>query len=261
MASGTVIESINNMDNVEELLKIMLVGNMLQEHQQINILLEQIKVMEENQSAVLQELADLKKQLNDMQEGKKSKLLANFMGKTKEVAKAQRTHLQGIKKDLNEKAKQVVQHFKNAGIKALYNVCNLLGVQDKLIALRDQARSSEMHMKNAVEKIAIIETELTSASVHFKNAGRIISGKENAVTMKQEENQAGRKNISLLKILKAHYKKFQKRYAEKAEKLDKAIEKYKMLEKRASVLDKLSENKEKVFSDKSMDSKRIENVR
>ena len=239
MASGTVIESINNMDNVEELLKIMLVGNMLQEHQQINILLEQIKVME----------------------GKKSKLLANFMGKTKEVAKAQRTHLQGIKKDLNEKAKQVVQHFKNAGIKALYNVCNLLGVQDKLIALRDQARSSEMHMKNAVEKIAIIETELTSASVHFKNAGRIISGKENAVTMKQEENQAGRKNISLLKILKAHYKKFQKRYAEKAEKLDKAIEKYKMLDKRESVLDKLSENKEKVFSDKSMDSKRIENVR
>lgn len=83
MTSGTVIENINNMDNVEELLKIMLAGNMLQEHQQINVLLEQIKIMEENQSAVLQELADLKKQLNGMQEGKRSKPLADFMGKTK----------------------------------------------------------------------------------------------------------------------------------------------------------------------------------
>lgn len=67
MPSGAVVENVSNIGNVEELQKILLVASKLHESQQVNILLEQIKIMEQNQTMILQEIADLRKQINEIQ--------------------------------------------------------------------------------------------------------------------------------------------------------------------------------------------------
>lgn len=168
--------------------------------------------------------------------------------------------------DLNTKAKEIVQQFRDTGIKALNNVCGFLGIQEKLIKMRDHARSSEIDMQIAAEKVTGIENELESAMEHIKSAGNIAAGKENAISKVNTEKQ--HMSITPLGIYKAHCVKYQDIYRQRAEKLDKAIENFKALDQRASVLGRLSEHKEKIdlekedsVQDKSLEHKKDENVR
>ncbi len=258
------IEGTSNMKDVEELLKILSVANMIREKQQISILLEQMREMEKNQISMMQQLADVKLQLNvtleKMENGyagrDRTNILRNITEQEGKVMEAQKQHLQDIKTDLNTKAKKLVQKFRDTGIKALNNVCGFLGIQEKLIKMRDHAKSFAIDMQTAFEKITGLENEFESAMEHIKNAGRIAAGKENIIPKADIEK------------MKKRYKHYQEIYRQRAEKLDRAIEKFAALEQKASVLDKLSEHKEKIASekkgsapDKSLENKKDENVR
>lgn len=271
MVPEVKIENTSNMHNVEELLKILSLASMLREEQQISILLNQVRRMEENQTSMMQELAAVKQQLNAVLESEaanksRKNVLENITEQASKVIEAQNQHLQDIKMDLNTKAKEIVQQFRDTGIKALNNVCGFLGIQEKLIKMRDHARSSEIDMQIAAEKVTGIENELESAMEHIKSAGNIAAGKENAISKVNTEKQ--HMSITPLGIYKAHCVKYQDIYRQRAEKLDKAIENFKALDQRASVLGRLSEHKEKIdlekedsVQDKSLEHKKDENVR
>lgn len=242
------------MNNVEELMKILMAANMLQERQQIDLLVSHIAETEKNHAAVMQELADIKEQLNVLlsrsaetsSTSSSKEILSGFIEQAKNIVAEQGQKLQNIKRDINQKAQHVVQNFKNIGIRALNNVCGFLGVQEKLVAMRDQARSSEQDMKNAVEKLDAVERELSGAASHIKNTVRLVSGKEMSITENAMNDQADKKRVSLFQMLRNHFKKRQNVYAKRAEKLSGSIEKCRALEQKASVLKKLSENKDKM---------------
>jgi len=249
MAKAAAKSQKVSMENVEQLMKILLAVNKLHEEQQINLLMNQISEMEQNYAAVTQELTDIKGQLNEVLSKKESdpvisqnKGAFQKLGEQIDVTiETRQQKLENIKQDLNQKAQTVVQKFKQIGIKALNKVCEFLGIQEKLVELRDHARSSEMDMKIKVEKIDMVEKELSGAASQIRNAGRIIAGKE-AVTASSETS----KGFSLLRMIKNHFLKRQEAYARRAEKLDHAIEKFRSLEEKASVLGKLAENKEQI---------------
>ena len=257
MTPQVIVENRSNANNVHiekvvELLKILTVANMVREQQQVNILLEQMQRMEENQLSMMQELADVKQQLNTvMEKMEASSARQGVLFKVSEQVDrglaAQHQHLQDMKQDLNTKAGEVTQKFRDMGTKALNNVCGFLGVKEKMIAMRDKARSAEVDMQIAVEKITAVENEFSAAKAHLKTAGRITVGKEPDLGIKADE-KADRRRLSPLNIMKKIYLKHQKKYADRVAKLDRAIKKVDLLEKRASVLDKLSDNKENLDS-------------
>ncbi len=277
MTPQVIVENRSNANNVHiekvvELLKILTVANMVREQQQVNILLEQMQRMEENQLSMMQELADVKQQLNTvMEKMEASSARKGVLSKVSEQVDrglaAQHQHLQDMKpsvtthpcslisgeavqdmkQDLNTKAGEVTQKFRDMGTKALNNVCGFLGVKEKMIAMRDKARSAEVDMQIAVEKITAVENEFSAAKAHLKTAGRITVGKEPDLGIKADE-KADRRRLSPLNIMKKIYLKHQKKYADRVAKLDRAIKKVDLLEKRASVLDKLSDNKENLDS-------------
>lgn len=270
----------SRMNDVEELIKILIVENLLHEQQQISLLMNHIAEAEKNHAAVMQELADIKEQLNDLLDrseknapgmSENKKFFSGFTQQADKTLEAQGQKIQSIKQDLGQKAKQVVQNFKNAGIKALNNVCGFLGIQDKLIAMRDHVRSAEMDMKIAIEKIDALEKELSGAASHLGNAGRIVSGREKNISENPTKDQGNNKGPALFRMLRKHFQKRQNVYAKRAEKLSGAIETCRVLEQKASVLGKLSENKEKVAvnnkdheggrSSLTSEHKRDENVR
>lgn len=256
----------SRMNDVEELMKILTVANMLHEQQQISLLMNHIAEAEKNHAAVMQELADIKEQLNDLLDrseknapgmSENKKFFSRLTQQADKTLEGQGQKIESIKQDLGQKAKQAVQNFKNAGIKALNNVCSFLGIQDKLIAMRDHARSAEMDMKIAIEKIDALEKELSGAASHLGNAGRIVSGREKNISENPTQDQGNNKGPALLRILRKHFQKRQDVYAKRAEKLSGAIETCRALEQKASVLGKLSENKEKVAAnDKDQDGSR-----
>lgn len=261
----SVIGENVNINNVEELMGILNMCNKLKEEQQIHMLLEQMQEMETNYASVLQELASIKVKLNKMQLDNLSQTPAKMTEKEAyrdnvvqmssiiqmETSANEVTHditkkyhnLQNIGKNLNEGAKQVVRKFKEIGISALDNVCGFLGIKEKLIELRDDARSNEMKMKTSVEKIEKIESELNATMLHAKNVGRAMLGKNTLA-------ETSGKKSKFFDMLKKPYLKHQAKYAGQCEKLNKAIEKFDSLEQAArnirnrdSVRDKLEDNK------------------
>lgn len=61
-----VVANRSQMNNVEELMKILVVANMLHEQQQVGLLMNHIAESEKNHAAVMQELAGIKEQLNEL---------------------------------------------------------------------------------------------------------------------------------------------------------------------------------------------------
>ena len=253
------IESIN-MENVKELMQILTVCNKLMEKQQINLLMEQMKEMEKSYAAVQKELESVKKQLNkeklknlsqEVMEPEQNSLLQIANEAESKLAK-QHDVLKKIGENLNTRAKQIVEKFKNVGINALNKVCEFLGIKEKLIALRDCVRSNEMTMKSSIEKIEKVESELGAAKLHAKNAIRALAGKETLTPNIEKKSK-------FFEALKKPYMKQQEKYAQRCEKLNKAIGKFDSLEKaadavnvknRSSVKEKLSDNK-KILDDKA----------
>lgn len=253
------------MENVKELMQILTVYNKLMEKQQINLLMEQMKEMQKNYTATQKELASVKKQLNKVQLKNLSQEVAKppeqnsllqITNEAEDKLAKQHDVLKKTGENMNKRARQIVEKFKNIGIIALNNVCEFLGIKEKLIALRDCARSNEMTMKSSVEKIEKVESEFGTAKFHAKNAIRVLAGKE---TLQADIE----KKSKFFETLKKLYMKRQEKYAQRCEKLDKAIGKFDSLEKAAdavkvknrnSVIDKLSDNK-KILDVKAAEQK------
>lgn len=263
------------MENVDELLKILLVANKVQEQQQISILLHQMNEMEKNLAEVMRELADVKGKLDEVLDrtenhataSKSESIFSQISEQIADSAAEQKQKLQETRQDLNAKAGNLLSKVKSEGIKALNHISEFLGIQEKLIALRDQTRSSEMKMKDAVERIDAAQAELSGAVDQLKNAGRIIAGNEKTASAEHTDGHDSSKGNAVLRMIKNHCLKSQNKYTRRAEKLDKAIEKFHALEQKASVLGKLSDNKERVAASEEqspraeIEHKRDENTR
>lgn len=250
----------SEINNVEELISILNMCNKAKEGLQISMLLEQMQEMEKNYTSVLQELTTVKAKLNSIQLNNLSqdvtktaeKEVKNNVVQISDEASHDITekynNLQNIRENLNAGANQVIQKFKDVGITALNNVCEFLGIKEKLIHLRDDARSNEMKMKTSIEKIEKIESELGATILHAKNMSRAIAGKEALA-------ETSGKKSKFFDMLKKPYLKHQVKYAKQFKKLNKSIEKFDSLEKAAgnirnrdSVINKLSDNKKIVES-------------
>lgn len=247
------------MNNVIELQKILLAVNKLREEQQINMLVEQMQEMANNYSAVLQELTAVKEQLNELQplDNSQKGILSKMAEEVDTKVTNQYQNLQSAGKDLNEKAKSVVQKFKDARVTALNNVCEFLGIKEKLITMRDNAQSNAMTMQNSIEKIGKIESEVSAAKFHAKNAVKAVLGKETADLPETKKSK-------FFERLKAPYVRLQEKYSVRVEKLNKVIGKFDSLEKSAqgikegkrSLTEKLADNK-KIVESRNTDNRDI----
>lgn len=251
VASNGAIVEINN---VLDLQKILFACNKLKEQQQMDLLVNQIKEMEKNYSAVIQELNAIKEQLREMEARDKAPggVLSKLAQEADSKVTEQFNKFQNLKKDLNEKAGKLIQKFKEMGITALNNVCQFLGIKEKLITLRDATRSNEMKDIQATEKIENIQIELGLAKMHMKNIGRVATGKETLYPSELPESKQGVVN-KFLEKLKSLYSKEAKLFSSIVTKLDKAIDKFDALEAKASVLGKLSDNKKEISAKDTVD--------
>lgn len=113
-----------------------------------------------------------------------------------------------------------------------------------------------MTMKSSIEKIEKVESELGAAKFHAKNVIKALAGKETLATDIDKKSK-------FFEALKKPYIKQQEKYAQRCEKLDKAIGKFDSLEKaadavkdRSSVKVKLSDNK-KILDTKAAKQKNM----
>lgn len=234
------MEKANTENNVNMLIGILSDQGMSNEADQITLLINQIKSMEKSYIAVFRELQDIKAQMNEMRSEIHSvdEVKMQFEG---HEAKAREQYgvLQAIKDNLNKKAGEIIQSFKDIGVKALNKVCTFLGIKEKLIKLRDMSQSNAVEMKQAAEKVEDVGQEVKNTMLHMKNVGKAMKGEEKI-------NPESVEQPKIFQKLKEHYEKRMEKYEKRTERLNKSIAKFTSLEQAAektSVKAKLADNK------------------
>lgn len=234
------MEKVNTENNVNMLIGILSDQGKSNEAEQIMLLINQIKSMEKNYISVFRELQDIKVQMNELRSELQSvnKVKMQFE-EHEEKAREQYGVLQAIKDNLNKKAGEIIQNFKDIGVKALNKVCTFLGIKEKLIKLRDMSQSNAVEMKQAAEKVDDVGQEVKNAMLHIQNIGKAMKGEEKVTPESVEQPKIFQK-------LKGHYEKRMEKYEKRTERLNKSIAKFTNLEQAAekiSVKAKLADNK------------------
>lgn len=229
------------MPSVEELLKILLDVNMEQNRQMVSLLMNYMNDIEENFYAVLEELDTVKEQLAHVQNTPQTKevrhVLTDLSGQLQEKAAFLRGQLHEMRTNLNEKAAQLVQNFKEHGVAALNHVCEFLGVKETLTQLHDSFMQTAESMQGSMDKIDRVSQELRETATHAKNAGRALTGKA-ALEIPQP------KEAGFFHHMKRPYRSMQDFCLKNAGKLEKDIAKLALLEQRVGRMNR--ENNTKV---------------
>ena len=215
------------MPGVEELLKILIDINQAQSAQSVALLMNYMNDMEEQFHSVMQELSSVKEQLAHMQNTPQTHpvkdALTKLPTKLEEKVTNLKTQFHEIRLDINEKAKQLVENFKEGGITALGNVCEFLGIKECMESLKATFEKGAADMQGSMDKIDAVSAELREVGNHTKNVGKALVGKE-----LKETPQA--KQSGFFHNMKKPYQGMKNIYDKGVAGLEKAISKMENLE-------------------------------
>ncbi len=139
--------------------------------------------------AVLQELKEVRQQLNQVQEPSAKYVVQGAVAKLERKAHQLKETLDGLWEKIAGCARSAVEGFKENGVAALDKAVAALGVKNTLEALQEHITSMIDGTKRNIEKVENLGHELRSAGGHLKNAGRAMTGKE---TQTVDGGQEGR---------------------------------------------------------------------
>lgn len=274
------MEVFNAEDNLNQLMQILQGQNRGAESLMIMLLVSQMREMNANYMAVIQELQEIKGQLNKLnnQQGTShvsgdSNLIVDQVEVFEGDIQNQYNQFQGMAQKLNDKAGILIQKFKDAGIKALNNVCEFLDVKDTLVKMRDKAQSNAVKMEGYIEKIDALEKETGEIASHLKNIRDVVTDKsfpeQESIPLDKalQEHDKSEKRPSIFEKLRKHFQRNLKKFSDRVDKLDKAIEKINKLEHeadrasirtdKASIKEKLENNRALIEAKESSEPKQI----
>lgn len=219
--------------------------------------LEEIrKYMEEmnnNYKSMRSELQSLREQIEERSDN--SDLGKKTVESLEKSTKSFKERIDGFKKNIFQKAADIIRNFKEKGTIALHNIVQKLGIKENIQSHMKYYKDQAEKFNRTVEKLDAINAEFNAAKGHIKNIGRAIIGKE-ALDPQQKEN-------FLIKILKRPYVNDRDNYIKLTEQAIKRLDRLEALEakaaearlhqgekgaKRDSTLQKLSDYKKEAAS-------------
>ncbi len=228
-------------NSVEELLEALLAYNMESNAQSVNLLMNYMNEMEEQFFAISEELSAVKDQLANVQNKPENQevksTLTNLSEKLQEKLTALQNQIHTIRENLNEKASQIMENFKDSGVVALKNVCEFLGIKDTMKQLKETCEQESADMQGSMDKIDSVSKELRETTTHAGNIGRAMRGKE--LKEVPEAKQSG-----FFHTMKQPYQSMKNVCDKGTAKLEKAIARMERLEQSAEkVTEKRAETK------------------
>lgn len=157
-----------------------------------------IDAMEEKMDAVLQGLADVRKQLAEMEKRKERKAVVKVISETVDKLEAQCQkmiqQLFEVKTEVKDKAAEIVAEVKQNGKKALNKVSEFLGIREKLQKIRQNVQESIADVDKSIAKVDALGTGMREAMQKAANTIRSFTDKP--------EKEYGEKKFSKTELLK-----------------------------------------------------------
>ncbi len=191
---------------IKELIELL---NRNQQREAANDVFEMaayIDSMEEKMDAVIQELADVRKQLVEMEKRQERKAVRQVISETVEKLELQcrkmKQQLFEVRTEVRAKAAEIVAEVKQKGKKALNKVAEFLGIKEKLQNIRQNVQESVVDVDRSIAKIDALGTGMREAVQKAANTIRSFADKPE----KEYEERKFSKTEQLKKPLQAKRK-------------------------------------------------------
>lgn len=131
---------------------------------------------------VTEELSNVRKQLEKMEQEKADKTLKATLSKAvsslEQKCQKMKQQLFEIKTEVKEKASEIVAEVKAKGKAVLHKVSEFLGIKDKLESVRDNVRKSIAETEHTINKLDAFGSGMREAGQKIANTFRTFADKE-----------------------------------------------------------------------------------
>ena len=145
--------------------------------------------MNRQYEAVLQELQQVRQQLDQVQEPSVKYVMQGAVAKLEHKAHQIKETLDNLWEKIAGCAAAAVENFKEAGVSALDKAVSAIGAKNVLESLQEKISGMIADTKQNIEKVENIGHELRSVGGHLKNAGRALTGKETKIVTGGQEGR------------------------------------------------------------------------
>ncbi len=197
-----------------------------------------VKNMESELKQIKQELADIK--------ADKSELSKNALKDLENDTSSFKHFVDDFKKYVCSKASEILNNFKSKGIVALDNAFEKMGLKNNFQKQKEMGLERAAKMQKSIDKLNVINKEINNTITHAKNIGNAIAGR-------QLQETPNNKQQTIIKMLCALYESKKRGYINMSERADKMLDKLEKISEKASVIQKLSNNKQKIMEDDRKD--------
>lgn len=177
--------SLSEQPEIIELMQVLKAYGMAKEQQEVEHLVGYLEGMENQFGQVIEELKEVRAQLEQMQDkGVKTSVLGIVEKAENKIEQIGR-QLSTVKRKLIYSAKNAVAEYKEKGITVLSKAVKAMKIHTALSCLKEGFNRCSAGLDKDAADISVIRDELHSAKGHIKNIGRTLTGKHN----RQEQTQ------------------------------------------------------------------------
>ena len=169
---------LSEQPELKELFTILDGNGMDKEKQEIESLVHYIESMEMGFSQVLDELKEVRGQLEQIQDKGVKATVQRVVDKVETKVSEVKSQLVTVKNNLVNSAANAVDAFKKKGVAALQKTVNVMGIYSALSHVKLGLQNAVKSVNETISKIGTINSELHFIGEHSKNIGRTLFGRQ-----------------------------------------------------------------------------------
>ena len=194
------MDPLQSQDAIQQFMKLLGENGRREQAMDLSALMWYMDGMNRQYEAVLQELQQVRQQLDQVQEPSVKYVMQGAVAKLEHKAHQIKETLDNLWEKIAGCAAAAVENFKEAGVSALDKAVSAIGAKNVLESLQEKISGMIADTKQNIEKVENIGHELRSVGGHLRNAGRAITGKE---TQTVDGGQEGRFQSVVLAPMRA----------------------------------------------------------
>ena len=194
------MDPLQSQDAIQQFMKLLGENGRREQAMDLSALMWYMDGMNRQYEAVLQELQQVRQQLDQVQEPSVKYVMQGAVAKLEHKAHQIKETLDNLWEKIAGCAAAAVENFKEAGVSALDKAVSAIGAKNVLESLQEKISGMIADTKQNIENVENIGHELRSVGGHLKNAGRAMTGKE---TQTVDGGQEGRFQSVILAPMRA----------------------------------------------------------
>lgn len=152
-------------------------------------LLQYIAKMTDQFDTVLNELSDVRGQLEEIQDKGIKATAIRVVDHVETKIQDAKVQLYTLKDSFMDTIKNAVNSFKDKGVLVLVNAVQVASIKPMLLAIKENLNDSITNADHGIDKLTKIGDEIHAAKDHTKNIGRVMIGKEVQPMLKRNSDK------------------------------------------------------------------------